>query len=473
LHQVAENNVFVVQENQPRLCDGLSRRELLRIGGIGLGGLTLPDLLRRRAAAAAVGGKPTAKSVIVLFNGGGIPHHETWDPKPNAPQEIRGEFGVTQTKTPGLLIGELLPKTAQLTDKIAVIRSLVTGDNAHSTSGYQMLTGIPHVPLNRENAPPGKPNDYPSLNALVNVLRPARDGLPASISLPRRLANNNGANPWPGTDAGFLGRRYDPWFLDCDPSEENFAGPVGETPAIASLQLDARQSLLAQLNGHADRLEHSTAVAGLDLYRQQAIELIAGGRARQAFDLKQEPEAIRDRYGRTKYGQSVLLARRLVEAGVSLVHVNWVSADKDKPNGGGWDTHEKHSESLKGWLLPVMDQVYSTLIQDLSERGLLDETLVCWVAEFGHTPKINARAGRDHWGRVFSIALAGGGIRGGVVFGESDKHAGEPLTNAVRPADYLATVFHCLGFEADRTVHDLEGRPLPISRGQVIHAVLR
>jgi uncharacterized protein (DUF1501 family) len=242
---------------------------------------------------------------------------------------------------------------------------------------------------------------------------------------------------------------------------------------MSPLALDARRSLLSQLNGHLDQIQETAAVNNLDIYRQQAIDLIAGGQARKAFDLRQESDKLRDQYGRTQYGQSVLLARRLIEAGVSLVQVQWVSADKTKPNSGGWDTHEKHSESVKGWLLPVMDQVYATLIIDLEERGLLDETLVCWVAEFGHTPKFNAKGGRDHWGRVFSIALAGGGIRGGVVLGKSDKHAADPITNPVRPADYLATVFHCLGYEAETQIRDMEGRPLPISRGQVIQEVLR
>lgn len=457
--------------NTAPLCDGFSRRELLRIGAVGLGGLTLPHLLRSRAAASDSGPRPRAKSVIVLFNGGGIPHHETWDPKPDAPAEIRGAFGVIPTRTPGLHVGELMPRTAQLTDRIAVIRTMVTGDNAHSTSGYQMLTGVPHVPLNRENAGPGKPNDWPPLNAIVRALRPAKNGLPSSVVLPRRLANFDGLYPWPGTDAGILGRKHEAWALDCDPSDPKFTAPGCEpTDDVPTVRVDHRRALLDQidhyLSGHPSTIDH-------DRYRQQAIDLIAGRRGREAFDLTKEPATVRDRYGRTKHGQSVLLARRLIEAGVSLVQVNWVSQDKNLPNGGGWDTHEKHNESLKGWLMPAMDRTYSALIEDLEQRGLLDETLVCWVAEFGHTPKFNARGGRDHWGRVFSIALAGGGVKGGVVVGKTDRHAAEPLDGAVRPADYLATVFHCLGFSPDTLVHDIEGRPLPISRGRVIDAVLR
>lgn len=456
-----------------RLCDRLSRRELLRVGSIGLGGLSLPRLLQQRTEAAEGQPRVRAKSVILLFNTGGIPHHETWDPKPDAPREIRGEFGAIATRTPGLLAGELMPKTAALTDKIAVIRTMVTGDNSHSTSGYQMLTGIPHIPLSRENSLPGKPNDSPSLNAMVQALRPPRHGLPASVMLPRRLANFDGLYPWPGADAGVLGRKFDPWLMECDPSAADFAAPGCALPAeLPPLRLASRLSLLEQVDRHLGETVDRAAIANYDIYKQQSLDLISGGKARLAFDIAREPDSIRDRYGRTKQGQCVLLARRLVEAGVSLVQVNWASPDKKLPNGGGWDTHEKHNTSLKGWLMPMMDQTYSALIEDLDRRGLLDETLVCWVAEFGHTPKFNARAGRDHWGRLFSIALAGGGIRGGVVHGASDKHAADPLGDVVRPCDYLATVFHLLGFRADTLVHDLEGRPLPISRGQVVESVL-
>lgn len=452
------------------LCDGVNRRDWLRIGSIGLGGLTLPQLLQ---AKAETGLRGTARSVIVLFNSGGMPQHETWDPKPEAPREVRGAFDAIETRTPGLMVCELMPKTARLTDEIAVIRTLVTGDNAHSTSGYQMLTGEPHIPLNRENARPGKPNDWPAYNAIVQGLRPARGGLPASIALPRRLANNGGQDPWPGTDGGFLGQRFDPWLLECDPSEKDFTVPGGALPAdVAQIRFDRRLSLLQQVSRELDGLEHRAAQGGYNLYQEQALELIAGGKAREAFDLRREPAAIRDQYGRTKYGQSVLLARRLVESGVSLVQVHWASANRNLPNGGGWDTHLQHSESLKGWLMPVMDQVYSTLLTDLKQRGLLAETLVCLVSEFGHTPKINSRAGRDHWGRVFSIALAGGGIRGGVVLGQTDAHAAEPLTDPIRPRDYLATIFHCLGYSPETLVHDLQNRPLPITRGTPIEAVL-
>lgn len=447
------------------LCDRISRRDLMRVGAIGLGSLSLPQLFQARAQASN-NRKAKAKSVIVLFNGGGIPHHETWDPKPDAPAEIRGAHGVIPTRTPGYYVGALMPRTAELTEKIAVIRTMVTGDNAHSTSGYQMLTGVPHIPKNKENSTPGRPNDVPPYNAIVRQLRAGVHGMPSSVVLPRRLANFNGLYPWPGTDAGVLGRSSEAWALDCDPSSPNFTAPGCEIPKdLSAERIEHRKGLLEHMD-HA--LANQAATSDLERYRQQALDLLMGGAARKAFDLNQEPVNVRERYGRTKHGQSVLLARRLVEAGVSLVQVNWASQDPKLPNGGGWDTHEKHSESLKGWLMPAMDQTYSALIEDLDQRGLLEETLVCWVAEFGHTPRFNARAGRDHWGNCFSIALAGGGIRGGIVLGKSDKQAASPVDQAYRPADYLATIYHCLGFDPDTMVQDIEGRPLPINHGRVI-----
>lgn len=412
-----------------------------------------------------------ARSVIVLFNSGGIPHHETWDPKPEAPLDVCGPFGFIRSRVPGLIVGELMPRTAQLTDKIAVIRTMVTGDNAHSTSGYQMPTGGPHIPLNRESSTLGKPNDWPSINALVRRLRPAVGGLPSSIVLPRRLANFDGLYPWPGADAGILGTRYNPWLLVCDPSEPNFTAPGCALPNdLSQPRLAQRQSLLRQVDQHLPETVPFTP--DFDRHKQEAWELIAGDRARRAFDLGQESNRLRERYGRTKFGQTVLLARRLAEAGVSMVQVNWISEDKSRPNGGGWDTHEKHNESLKGWLMPSMDQTYSALIEDLDQRGLLDETLVCSVAEFGHTPRFNAKLGRDHWGSVFSIALAGGGIRGGVVHGSSDRLGAEPRADVVRPSDYLATIYHLMGVSPDTHYHDVEGRPQALSRGHVLRSIL-
>ncbi len=390
------------------------------------------------------------------------------------PRLAAGRYGswyVWQDCRPGLTVGALMPRTARLTDKIAVVRSMHTGDNSHSSSGYQMLTGVPHAPLSRENALPGAPNDWPSLGALVRTQRADRNGLPSAITLPRHIANV-GEKLWPGQDAGFLGRKYDPWLLTCDPSSKDFQIPGLALPAeISQLRFDRRLSLLGQVNRQLDRLEQHAETVDYDLRTQQAISLLTGGKSRQAFDLSQEKPETRDRYGRSKFAQSVLLARRLVEAGTSLVQVNWQRIE-GKENNGSWDTHKTHHASLKGWLMPIMDQCYSALIEDLDERGMLDETLIVWVGEFGHTPKINARAGRDHWGRAFSIALAGGGIRGGVVHGSTDFQAAYVTSGRVLPKDYIATVLHCLGLSPETELTDPQGRPFPISRGTVIRNIL-
>ena len=354
---------------------------------------------------------------------------------------------------------------------IAVLRAVVTNDNAHSSSGYQMLTGVPHVPLNSESATPKPPNNWPSLGALVRAVRPSDGRLPSAVTLPEHIWND-GNFPWPGQDAGFLGQKFNPWLVPCDPSAADFAVPGLALPAeVQPVRFDSRRSLLQQMNARLDTLGRSRAVEGFDVNAQKAFDLLGAAQSQNAFHLNQESAAVRDRYGRSRFAQSILLARRLVEAGVSLVQVNWTRI-KDQPNQGGWDTHAKHNEALKSLLMPIMDQCYSALLEDLQQRGLLDETLVVWFGEFGRTPKFNANAGRDHWGRVFSLALAGGGIRGGVVHGASDKHAAEPVEGMVEPKDLIATIFHCLGHAPETTIHDLQSRPLSLTRGKVIEAIV-
>ncbi|HEY2251325.1 MAG TPA: DUF1501 domain-containing protein, partial [Planctomycetaceae bacterium] len=413
-----------------------------------------------------------SKSVIVIFLGGGPPQHETWDPKPEAPTEVRGGFGTIATRTPGLSVGELMPLTAPLTDRIAVLRAMVTNDNSHSSSGYQMMTGVPHVPLSAENAVSKAPNLAPHWGAVTKYVRQHKQAaLPPALTLPTRIANT-GEIVWPGQTGGILGPQYDPWLLTCDPSQPDFKVPDLALPSeLPALRFERRLSLLDQVDRHLDGLQGSPAVAGFNRQTQQALDLLGGSRARQAFDLSQESDATRDRYGRTRWAQSILLSRRLVEAGVSLVQVNWCRVDGE-PNGGSWDTHDKHNDLLQRYLMPWMDRAYSSLLIDLAERGLLDETLVAWVGEFGHTPRFNPRAGRDHWGHCFSVALAGGGVRGGIVHGKSDGQAAFPVAGRVEPRDLLATIFHCLGHAPDTELHDTEGRPHPISRGRVITEIL-
>jgi uncharacterized protein (DUF1501 family) len=248
--------------------------------------------------------------------------------------------------------------------------------------------------------------------------------------------------------------------------------PALALPAeVPALRFDGRRRLLDQVNRHLGDVDRAGLAGNFSRHAQKAVELLQSTAARKAFDLGQEPAAVRDRYGRSRFAQSVLLARRLVEAGVGLVQVNWTRI-KDQPNQGGWDTHAKHNQAMKDLLMPIMDRCYSALLDDLTVRGLLDETLVVWFGEFGRTPRFNGAAGRDHWGHCFSLALAGGGIRGGVVHGASDRLGAYPADGRVEPRDLLATIFHCLGHEPDTQIHDSLGRPLPISRGQVIQAVL-
>jgi hypothetical protein len=286
-----------------------------------------------------------------------------------------------------------------------------------------------------------------------------------------RIFNTDGS-VWPGQDAGFLGRGADPWLFTCQPASPGFRVPDFALPADVSLdRLGQRQALMERLNRTLDVGERSGVLGSFDRQSQQALDLIRSPQARRAFLLHQEPERVRERYGRSPFGQSCLLARRLVEAGVSLVQVNWYRGPEEPADNPVWDTHSREAARLRTTLMPPMDQAYSALLEDLDQRGLLGETLVVSTAEFGRSPRINKAAGRDHWGRVFSTVLAGGGVRGGQVYGSSDRMGSLPRDGRVRPEDLAATLFHALGHEPDTLIHDNLGRPLPISRGEVIRQV--
>lgn len=463
--------MFRILAGKSRLCDGISRREAMKIGGLSALGLSSSMLARPAAHGMSASSQPAqAKSVILFWLLGGPPQHETWDPKPEASDDIRGEFGVIQTKTPGLLVGELMPKTAELVDRIAVLRSVVSHDNAHSSSGYQMLTGVQHKPLTAENVVSKRPNLHPSLGAMVRKFMPENGGLPSAISLPYHIAND-GEIIWPGQGGGFMGKKYDPWLIKCDPSRPDFSPPaIALSDKISPLRFSERKSLLAELNHNLGTLNRTSEISEEAIYDEQAIELLTEGKTRNAFRIDKESAKTRERFGMTRFGQSCLLARRLVESGVKLVSVNWTRL-KNAPNNGTWDTHAVHNKSLKDHLMPIMDQAYSALLLDLEQRGMLEDTLVAWVGEFGHTPKFNKNAGRDHWGRCFSVSLAGGGIRGGVVHGKSDKMAADPIEGKVEPKDITATILDRMGLAPTTEYHDDEGRPLPLSRGRVIKEI--
>jgi hypothetical protein len=465
--------MFTLRATGARLCDGITRRDVLHAGSLGLLGLSLPEMLRSSALASTAhssGGR--ARACILLFLMGGPPQHSTWDPKPDAPDTIRGEFKPIATTVPGLQIGELMPRLSRLADKLAVLRAVSTGDSAHSSSGYYMMTGQPHQPMQVENANPGPPNDYPTMGAVVQRLRPRSGVLPTAVRLPHRIFNTDGS-VWPGQDSGFLGRAADPWLFRCEPASPRFHIPEFSLAAdVPPERLEDRHTLLERLNHRFDAAERNGLLSHYDHQTQKAFDLLRDARARNSFDLDREPAPVRERYGASQFGQSVLLARRLVEAGVALVQVNWYRGPDEPPDNPCWDSHTKETERLKTTLMPPMDQAFSALLEDLTARGMLDETLVVCLSEFGRTPKFNARGGRDHWGPVFSVALAGGGIRGGVVYGASDKGGAYPKDGLVRPQDLTATIFHCLGHHPDSEIRDTLNRPLPISRGQVISAIL-
>ncbi|MBI2824582.1 MAG: DUF1501 domain-containing protein [Planctomycetia bacterium] len=464
-----------------RLCDHVSRREFLRIGGLGAVGLSLVDLIRHRADAATTSAAPgtsaapssKARSCIVLVLMGGPPQHSTWDPKPNAPAEVRGEFAPIATRVPGLSVSELLPKTATLAEHLCLLRAVRTGDNAHSSSGYYMFTGVPHQPMNMENANPGAPNNWPHFASIVRHLQSGASTIPAAVRLPHHIWNTDGS-VWPGQDAGFLGRAVDPWLFRCEPAAPEFRIPEFALPAELPFdRFEQRRSLLGELDRLAATAERRANTTGpYDKATAQAFDLLTSAKSRGAVDLSAEPDESRDRYGRSQFGQSVLLARRLVEAGVRLVQVNWFRGADEPSDAPCWDSHVGEAKRLKTVLLPPFDQAYSALLTDLVSRGLLDETLVVCMSEFGRSPKINAAGGRDHWGSVFSVSLAGGGIRGGFVHGASDALGGEPKDGLVRPPDLLATIFHSLGISPSTEMHDPLGRPFAIARGEPIREIL-
>ncbi|HET6422807.1 MAG TPA: DUF1501 domain-containing protein [Planctomycetaceae bacterium] len=464
--------MLTILDHSPSLCDRVSRRMVLRAGAATAfasgAGFVGPALSARGASTVA----PKAKSCILLFLLGGPPQHSTWDPKPNAPAEVRGEFGPIPTTADGVQICELLPQTARVMDHVALLRAVSTGDNAHSSSGYQMLTGQPHIPLNAENVNPGPPNNFPTIGAVLQHLHRGDTALPPSVRLPHQIFNTD-LSVWPGQDSGWLGHAADPWLFNCEPASANFDVPQFRLQADVGLgRLNQRQSLLEQLEHGLREIDRGPANATYHLQREQALTLLGAPRARQACDLNREPPTVRDRYGRDQFGQSVLLARRLVDAGVNFVQVNWFRGPDEPSNAPCWDSHAKEADRLKNVLMPSFDTAYSALITDLVQTGKIDETLVVVMAEFGRTPRFNGAGGRDHWGHVFSLAVAGGGIRGGVVHGSSDAQGGHPSDGKVSAADVTATIFDRLGYHPDTELRDPLSRPLPISRGEPISAIL-
>lgn len=444
----------------PRLCDGIRRREFLRAGGLALAGLSLPQIFQAQAAK----GETRFQSVIQLYLWGGPSQHETFDLKPHAPSGIRGDFRPIATRTPGMQICEHLPRLAALSDRYAIIRSLTHTGTNHGTSSYHMLTGRIHPTPGTLRHP--TPSDHPSVNAAVNrFIRPPR-GLPATVSLPSVLYDGDGGEV-PGQGPGLLGQRFSPFMVNGDPTRPDFSIDTLTLPGdVSGSRFRQRIALQTALDRQGERLAHLPATRALDDYHEQAFRLLQSREARRAFSLRTEPAAVRERYGWYHFGQSCLLARRLIEAGVRLVTVFW-NAPTNTDNQS-WDTHNNSFERLKKYLLPAYDRAVSALLEDLQARGLLSETLVMSMGEFGRTPKLNKQAGRDHWGFCQSMLLFGGGVRGGLVYGSSDASAAYAAELPVSPDDLAATVFHGLGIPLDQEIRDSQGRPLSLCTGKPI-----
>ena len=424
----------------------LSRRSLLTVGA--LGGLSLADLLRLRSVYGDqkqydfIPAK--AESVIHVFLPGGLAHQESWDPKPYSPLEYRGEMGTIKTNT-GEVISQTLTQLAQCADKFTIIRSMTHGEAAHERGTHNMFTGYKPSPA----------LIYPSLGSVVSHEYGPRNNLPPYICIPNR------PNEYAGS--GYLSSSYAPFSLGADPANGNFKVQDLNMPGGVDVDRFARRrTALDAINARFTTRHNSDAVTAMDSFYERAYSLISSEKAREAFNIDQEEAAMRDRYGRNQAGQRLLLARRLVEAGARFVTLTY----------GGWDMHTQITNGFRQ-SMPALDQALAALLQDLDARGLLDSTLVMVSSEFGRTPKINADAGRDHWPKVFSVMLAGGGIKRGLVYGSSDPTAAEPDTDAVSPEDLATTVYHLLGIVADKELMSPGDRPIEIvDGGNVVKALL-
>ncbi len=448
-----------------RLCDGWTRREVLRVGGLSALGLTLADWFRLEAAAAAPP-KGRARSVILIFNCGAPSHIDLWDPKPDAPSEVRGEFKPIPTNVDGIQVSELLPQLARHADKYAIIRSVNHEHQSHNAGMYWTIVGRPYR-VDSTLINPSR-NDFPSFGTLVGWLA-RREGyrgpVPPYVITPAPHCDST-VYITPGQFGGMLGAEYDPLVVNADPNRPDFKVPNLEPAAGLTIdRLRGRQQLLQALDFGLRQLENQ-AMRDMDAARRKAFSLVTSPEVRRAFDLSQEPDRVRDRYGRHTWGQSHLLARRLIEAGARFVTtVNGQSIV--------WDTHKDNFSSLKNRLVPPMEKAFTALLEDLQDRGLLDETLVLWMGDFGRTPRINRDGGRDHWPQCFSVVMAGGGIRGGQVVGESDREGAFPVSRPISPADIHATVFRALGYDPHAVTYvSHDGRPFPLSDGEPIRELL-
>lgn len=445
----------------------LPRRSVLEAGSLGLLGLALPDLWQRSAAASGDGtsGLGRAKRCVFLFMWGGPSQLDTFDMKPEAPPEVRGPFQSIATPVPGLQVCEHFQLLAPLMDRVAVVRTLTHDDPAHLSSVHTVLTG--HLPpVNKSDGEPPSERDTPHLGSIISRLRAPQNGLPAAVTMPWLVYHPSApGGVAPGQHGGWLGRAYDPLLVGGDPGQPGWSVPaLSLLDGLSSPRLLDRRRLLQHVDAQQRALDRTAAAARLSIQQDRAFGLLASPDVRSAFDLQAEPDQVRDRYGRNTHGQCVLLARRLIERGVQLVSVNWHNDGRNF-----WDTHGDNFTRLQHDLIPPSDRALAALLTDLEDRGLLDETLVVWVGEFGRRPQISPeRPGREHHPFCYSGLLAGGGIRGGSIYGRSDAIASHPAENPVSPQDFNATIMHALGIDAEATLPDRTGRPVRLQGGRAI-----
>ena len=456
--------------NRQKNSAQLSRRDVLRVGGLAGMGLTLPQLLSVRELSAARK-SPTfgrARRVIMLFLHGGHPQQETFDPKPDGPSAVRGEFGATATSVPGVHFSELLPNCAAIMDRLAIVRSMSHENANHVQACLPAQTGHkPPPPFESKGDFPPSDTDFPPIGAVLDHLRPAQAELPNWVRVGPLMRRSNGTTLH-GQVPGLLGKQHSSFVVDQPllPADVRIKA-LEPLEGLSGLRLRDRANLRTEFNQLSNQLDQVAEQHDLDGFYQRAANLLSSPKTKAAFDLAREPAAIRERYGNTEFGQRCLLARRLIEAGVPMVNVSYCHTPS-----GSWDTHGQNFTKMKDQLGPDLDTAFPALVEDLAERGMLDDTLVIVNAEFGRTPKINSNAGRDHWPWVYSLALAGAGIRAGTVYGASDASAAYPASTPRDPADMAATLYHLLGIDPETRIHDFLGRPHSLVIGDPIEEIL-
>jgi hypothetical protein len=447
---------------------GITRREWLQVGYTGLLGLGVSSLLPGRNAAAATAGTTSrrGKSVILVFLTGAPSHLDTFDLKPDAPPEVRGEFKPIATTVPGFQVSEHLPHLAARAHQYTIVRSMSHRENNHLVATHHVLTGAQQPGAFFDKV--ASRDDWPAYSSGLAYLRPRNDGIPTGVNLPTFLME--GPLTWPGQHAGFLGPKYDPWQITRDPNAADFrVDSLRPGPGMEIARLDDRRALLAEVDRQQRQLAGLAECRRLSDQQQLAFTVLTSGKIAQAFDLDREPVAVRDRYGRHAFGQSLLLARRLVQAGVPVVQANMGRVQN-------WDNHGDIFQTLKKRLLPPLDQAVAALLDDLAAHGLLDETLVLMLGEFGRSPKLSGQPGsrapgRDHWAPCFFGLFAGAGVRAGQVIGKSDRIGAYPVTRPYTPDDLGATVYHILGIDPGSEVRDRQDRPVRLNRGEVMDAL--